>query len=269
LKEKGLDKIFYSILPICAQLAIGIETLQDCHWQTIEKLGQLERTEFSRLTVRRDRFIEDKSNISHKDREELVDKLSLYGIKTVYNILQSGVKEKEEIKKCVREKSGLPELLDLIKNHFGNRAFLIKLEKAIKKIQSFYFQERNRLQGEALILVEEISSQFSRIYTEERAFCELQVLKQLYQEKLEFGPEMIREIEQITGERGISYQKRLGLENGASIEEMISVAQRKVTEWYERSGNLLVTNRATLEAAKVVARSYEHLLYHLSQSQRL
>ncbi|MFM6405654.1 MAG: GTP-binding protein HSR1, partial [Microcystis sp.] len=142
---------FYTIQPVCGLLSIGAKNLNDEHWQTLIQLTQLPTERFLALNRNANKFIKPYSDvpISPTQREKLLQQLGQYGISLAYNYLQEGVSDREQLTEKLLKHTGLEELRHLILSHFGNRALLIKLGTSLQQIAAAYFQERQRLQGEA------------------------------------------------------------------------------------------------------------------------
>ena len=164
------------------------------------------------------------------------------------------------------KRSGLEQLRHLILSHFGHRAFVIKLGKALQDIAVIYFQHRQRLQGESLKILEEVTSKFDALQSKQHAFQELEVLRSYYQRKLDFNTSEEQQLLEVTGEFGISCGERLGLGERATVDEMLPRAEERMRYWHQRANDYMVGDRATLAAAQVLARSYERILYRVQKA---
>jgi GTPase Era involved in 16S rRNA processing len=271
LREHPLvRRLFYTIQPVCGLLSLGAKTLTDEHWQTLIQLTQLPTERFLALNRNANKFIKPYSDvpISPTQREKLLQQLGQYGISLAYNYLQEGVSDREQLTEKLLKHTGLEELRHLILSHFGNRALLIKLGTSLQQIAAAYFQERQRLQGEALEILEEISGKFDAIRSKEHAFHELDVLRNYYDGKLDFDIQEREQLLQITGEYGISCGERLGMKQGerATIDEMIPVALERMQYWQARANDYMTGNGITIKAANVLARSYERIFYRVQKA---
>ena len=262
-------RLFYTIQPVCGLLALGAKTLTDEHWQTLIALTQLPPERFLALNRNANKFIKPYEDIPipHTQREKLLEQLGQYGISLAYDYLRAGVSSREELAEKLIQHTGIEELRHLILSHFGNRALLIKLGTILQQISAIYFQERQRLQGEALEILEEISGKFDALRSKQHAFQELDVLRSYYDGRLNFDPEEREQLLHITGEYGISCGERLGMDLGerATIDEMIPVALERMHYWRARADDYMASDRATIDAATVLARSYGRILYRVQK----
>lgn len=144
-----------------------------------------------RLNPNTNKFIKPYSDItiSPNHREKLLQQLGQYGISLASDYLQERVSSREKLTEKLLKHTGIEELLHLTLSHFGNRTLLIKLETSLQQIAAAYFQGRQRLQGKALEILEEISSKFDALRSKEPAFQGLNILRNYYDGKLNFDPE--------------------------------------------------------------------------------
>ncbi|WP_013324392.1 dynamin family protein [Gloeothece verrucosa] len=273
MQNTQVNRLFYTIYPICGLLAEGAQTLTAKHWDILLKLKQqLPEKKFRSISRYYGKFTGDYNSeevpISKKDREEIINQLGLYGISLAYDLISSGVNTLEQLQEELMKKTGIPELRHLILSHFGHRAFLIKLGTVLGQITTAYFQERQRLKGTQLQILEEIAGQFDTLQAQEQAFQELNVLRSYYEKKLDFDEQEEKQLLQITGENGNSCGERLGMEQGeqATVTEMLLVAEERMRYWTQRANDYMAGDRATLAAAKVLARSYERILYRVQKA---
>lgn len=261
-------RLFYTIQPVCGLLSLGAKSFTEEHWQTLIALTQLPPERFSALNRNANKFIKPYSDvlIPPIQREKLLEQFGQYGISLAYHYLRTGVSSREELTEKLLQHTGIEELRHLILSHFGHRALLIKLGTILQQVSAVYFQERQRLQGEALEILEEISSKFDALRSKEHAFHELDVLRSYYEGKLKFDQQEEKQLLAVTGENGISCGERLGLTERATIDEMIPVALERMHYWQQKADDFLGSDRATIAAAKVLARSYGRILYRVQKA---
>lgn len=267
-----VSRLFYTIYPICGLLAEGVQTLTDKHFETLIQLSQLPEKRFARLSRYVPKFLaayepEDIS-ISQEQRDELNQQLGLYGIIQAYHLLNSGVESKQQLIAELLNKTGIPELRQLILSHFGHRAFLIKLGKVLQDISIAYFSQRPHLQGESRVILETVTGKFDALQAKEHAFQELEVLRSYYDRRLDFDQQEQQQLLEVTGEYGTSCGDRLGLGERATVEEMLQAASERMRYWNQRANDFLGSDRATIAAAKVLARSYERIFYRVQQAKQ-
>ncbi|NEP79223.1 MAG: hypothetical protein F6K17_23025 [Okeania sp. SIO3C4] len=109
---------------------------------------------------------------------------------------------------------------------------------------------------------------FEELEVKKHSFKELQVLRDYYDDKLNFNPDEEKQLLEVTGEYGTYYGQRLGLGDTATIPEMLNIAQERINYWYQKAEDIMGINRQTIKAAKIMARSYERILYNLKEADK-
>ena len=270
-QKPEVNRLFYTVSPICGLLAQGASTLSDRHWQILQKLQQLSPKQFARLTRYVPKFLAEypieEVPVTQTERNEIYQQLGLYGVTQAYQLLEN-VSDLQQLKAGLMHLTGVPELRQLILSHFGHRAFIIKLNKVLQEITAAYFQLRGKLKPEDLQILEAIASQFDALQARESAFQELEILRSYYAGKLDFDETETQQLLQVTGEYGTTCGDRLGLGNNATIEKMLSVAQSKMNYWHQRANDIMGSDRATVAAARVLARAYEQILARVQKAKQ-
>lgn len=272
LQSEHLRGVLYTTLPVCGLLAFGAQTLTPEEFDTLMQLAALPESRLRVLvknaTRLREREYPKEPEIPPADKRKLVlDRLGQYGIWLAANLIRSGIREKELLARKLFQRSGASELLDLIKSHFGNRAFLIKLSVALQQIKAACFMEKQRLEGADFQMVADIAGEFERLEVEEQGFQQLAVLHSYYQSELDFNKDEVRQLQAVTGENGTSLKARLELGENATDAEMTHVAQQRVQSWRQRANDYMSADSQTIEAATVIAHSYEQILYQIAQQE--
>lgn len=270
LEKAQVRRLFYTVYPICGLLAEGCQTLSDQHLDILTRLAQIPEKRFKWLSGYTSKFTDqyelDDFPVSQEDRKAIEKQLGLYGVIQAYYLINSRVNSREQLAEELLQKTGVPELRQLILSHFGHRSFLIKLGKVLQDISVTYFQLRQHLQGQTLTILEEISGQFDALQSKQHAFEELDVLRSYYEGKLNFDDQEKEQLLQITGEYGISCGDRLGLTERATIDEMIPVAIERMHYWHARADDYMVSDRPTITASAILARSYESIFYRVQKA---
>lgn len=271
-----LNCLFYTIYPACGLLGIGSQNLTNEEWEILKKLANLPQERLSRLINDARRFskkeyLEEPEIPIASERAKVASRLGLYGVALACNYLHSHKNiNRDLLAQKLLEKSGVSNLRKLIISHFGNRAFLIKLNTYIQQLKKILFKEDRRHTGKEQKIIREINSWLDRLESEELFFHqvrELEVLRSYYDEKLNFTSEEIEQLLQVTGERGTSCASRLGLSPQATILQMIDEANKKLQYWLIKA-NYIDPNAESINAAHVLVQSYERLLYHLKEANK-
>ena len=143
-QKPEVNRLFYTVSPICGLLAQGASTLTPHHFAILKKLQQLPEKKFARLTRYVPKFLAEyppeEIPLTVKERTEIQQQLGLYGTIEAVRLLKEGISDREAYPQGNRQKltsellnkTGIPELRQLILSHFGHRAFVIKLGKVLQ-----------------------------------------------------------------------------------------------------------------------------------------
>lgn len=267
-----VSRLFYTIYPICGLLAEGAQTLTDEHFEILSVLSKLPEKRFVRLSRYVPKFLAEYEPedipLSQEQRALLHGQLGLYGIIQAYYLLNSGIEDREQLIAELIKKTGIPELRQLILSHFDHRAFSIKLAKVLQDISAAYFQQRQHLQGEFRLILETITGQFDSLQAQAHCLRELEVLRSYYDRQLNFDEREQQQLLEVTGEFGTLCGDRLGLGERATVDEMLTVSEERMRYWNQRANDTLGSDRSTIAAAKVLARSYERILYRVQRAKQ-
>ncbi len=146
-----------------------------------------------------------------------------------------------------------------ISAHFGNRAYLIKLQQMAADLR---LQARTADKAIAAALAE-----VDGLAVNEHGFAELGVLRDYYRDQLNLTTAEAAELLKVTGEQGIWVTDRLGLDRQATLDEMYTRARERLDYWKDRYDDPELSG-ATKTAARTLRRSYELLSYHIGEARR-
>lgn len=263
-------RTLYTIVQVCGLLALGAQTLTTDEFEALRRLADLPEERFDQLMETATDFTtmaDDDLAVTPADRQRLLNRLGWYGVWLAYQRIRAGVTDLTQLRsELLEEHSGLPQLRQLILSHFGNRAFLIKLDKILREVTASDFQLRPRVGGEEHTVLRDVMKHFDALRSEQHSVKELDVLRRHYEGRLDLNGEEIEMLLQVTGENGTTCSQRLGMVDTAP-EELLSAAKTRIGYWkgVAMDGGCDV---ATAEAAKVLARSYERIAYHVEEALR-
>jgi len=261
--------LFYTVYPTCGLLALGAQTLTDEEWEILKNLAKLPQERMESLIANVKRFCNREYEdvpIPSTQRQQVLNRLGKYGVWLAYTFICSGINQKSKLIEELFQSSGVPQLRQLIISHFGHRAYLIKLGTVLQQISTAYFREVPNFKGKPLEIIEKIGGQFEELQIQEHGFSELQVLRNYYENRLNFDDSEVQQLLHVTGEYGISCAKRLGLEESANIEEMIPVVSGRMNYWRQKATDYFGNDNISIAAADVLTRSYEHILYRIKKA---
>jgi GTPase SAR1 family protein len=267
-----LRETLYTVLPVTAKC---VESIFDIDASTISLFTSLARIDEADLIdwlVDAATFATDPSDetmpLSPKERTLLLQLFDRYGIYTIVKALNQGM-SMETLPDYLYAHSGVKTAADMILQHFGNRAYLIKLEYIFKQLRHeiHTFMLANAQDTSVDRVCERMLRDIERLQDEEQSFQELEVLQAFYNEEFTLADdpngELLRtQFLRIMGEDGSDCAARLGLERKSSISELKEEA-RRLTQTWNRIANSVITRPSLRQAAETVVRSCETMYYHL------
>lgn len=265
----------YTILPISGLLAFGAQTLEVSEFDTLKQLADLPLKILKRVVRDAESFTKAEFAdiaISPAVRSALYYRLGQYGTwRACEHLCKDKTINKQELQHRLYEESGLPQLRQLILSHFGNRAFLIKLEGVLRQLLNITFRMRSSVSGQDLKIVEQVARIFEEIRAQQESLRELEVLRRYYDGKLDLSENEVQQLLQITGEFGTAYYQRLGItdeENIPTLERLQkaqAIAHQAIRHWQCKTQNPGL-NAETRDAAQKIVRAYEGIAYHLQEA---
>jgi hypothetical protein len=269
-------QLFYTIQPVCGLLAYGAKSLTNEEFGWLRQLAEVPEERLNGRIRDAVRFGEreyDYIPVPPAQRRQLMDRLGQYGVWLACGLLRGGVATKVDLTAALLARSGADELGRIIQGHFGGRAYAIKLQTALRQVEQVCFRERLGLAGGDRQLLDTIAGEFEALESSAHAFEELRVLRDCYEGKLDLEPDELAQLLAVTGEHGTSCARRLGLDEEPAVDELhiarlLLIAQERRAAWHLRATDDIGTDRTTLAAAAVIARSYERVIHHLNTAQQ-
>lgn len=265
--EASVQKAFFKLYPVCALLAVGAGGLSGEDIAALEILSAVPSSVYENMFKSARRFLKEDSAIGVpvKQREELLDKLSMYGVFRATEILRESPDiEESALRESLTSESGFDVFFRDIREHFGNRAFLIKLSSVLSTIQREAQRCVTTLDGQKAGLAREIANAFAEIPLHHQAFKELELLKRLFNGDLSLSEGEREEVLRVTGEYGTSCRERLGVPREVPIEEMRKCAEARSAHWNgQLSRSIDLSQR---DMARVLRASYREIASHIDDA---
>lgn len=281
IENPVLKDLLYSISPVSALMVESIAELNEEDWQTLYKLSKLNEYVLLDILFKKSNFMTWEISDFEEEQEEQYDeetkryfcsagergricaKCGQYGIYEITGAIRANI-SKENIVDYLYEKSGIKGVQELISQHFGNRAFIIKLQYIFTTLLGTCSQIVNKSNNSALIeICQDLKDEIYNLQDTEQIFRELKVLQNYYNNKLKLkSGQEVTQLLQITGEYGGNCEARLGAQSGTSIKSLADIAGERIRYWNARA-NEIPNNRYYEEAANILSRSCDIMHYHL------
>ncbi len=270
-ENQAVRNLFYTVYPVCGLLAFGAKTITQDEFKTLIELSSLPEDRLAALIRHVQRFSKrDYPDVSVPPtrRSDLLQRLGQYGVYESCRLIKSGIGDKAKLSEGLLKLSGFPELLECIKSHFGNRAYLIKTHQCLRRIKAVCFREYQHSAETHRKMIEEINGKFEAFESRQIAFQEFEVLRSYFEGNLSFRSEEVKQLMEVTGEYGHSCAERLGMRENTAVKDLIPLAIERQQFWHQRANDFMDTDRKTLAAASVLARSYQRIVFHLNEAKK-
>ncbi|MEV7168245.1 dynamin family protein [Streptomyces sp. NPDC093224] len=271
LAVAGTDRILFTLRPVAGLLACGAAGLTDRMFADLLLLAPLAGRPSSRpgrdvLTVRLGRGPQWEQQpdpelpVPPSRRRELSRRLSPYGVHLACRLLHEGfVDDPAGLRAALLERSGIGAFTDLLENHFGGRADLIRLRGRLDHVYEVRSCPAERLSETDLRRADGALAPLLELDRDEDGFLELEVLRDLYRGLLGFADgARAAEVARVLGEQGSTAAARLGLPPGAGPAELSRAARAGRSRWSAAAADPSHGGRDR-RAVAAVLRAYEAL----------
>jgi hypothetical protein len=245
------------VIPVAGLLAQSARTLRQAEFASLVRIAGLDRAERDQLLLSADRFVRSSTTAagSVDARSALLDRFGLFGIRLAAVLILSGIADPTALARELSRRSGLDELVRLIGNQFRVRSSQLKARAALVGVETLLRQRPHA--G-----TETLAASLERIRAGAHEFRELRLLAMARTAGFPLAPELTEEAMRLIGGDGTGVSERLGLPEGAPIDQVRSEALDKVLSWRARSENPF-TNRAVADVCQTVVRSCEAIVAQL------
>ncbi len=264
-KEKLKEKL-YTVLPVVAKPVETICNMNDYTYQILEELSRVDQTVLLEFLVDSYFFANEPADedmpVSAKQREYILNLFGQYGIYSITKALRNGL-SREELPDYLYKINGIESASKIVRSHFGNRAYLIKLDYVLRRLRSKANKIlHNNNDFQVSQICQRIIEDIDALCQDEQAFSEIEALQMYYSGDLKIPEAYLEDFLQITGEYGSHCEARLGFHSPTEIKVMKKEAHDRARKWNGIANDFNNSKNLT-EAAKIIVRSYENLYYYL------
>jgi hypothetical protein len=273
--DSVIQELFFRIFPVSGLLALAAHTLDESMLSSLEVLASLPEERLASLLGNASRFVRhfpsDRMPAGATEGACLQGRLDLYGIwvATEY-IKQQRTLQISVSVECVAaellRRSGISELEDILRRHFGVRSFLIKWNSVRWKLQRVAFRVRERGNADCRSAAQMLLTKLEETEAEGYLIEELQVLSDLYDRRLDFSSEENEMLRNVLGENGTEIHERLGIDPRVSDQELLARARALLVHWQNCCVDPRPRSTQTRVAEAVMIRSLERLELRLRES---
>ena len=140
-QEPALRTRLATVTPVVALIAETVETggLTSDDEDALVALAALDERSLEDLLYDARDLLSSECSVPTADRERLLRKLGIYGIRVAVDTLRAGT-DRGAIRQVLREASGFPELKELIRTVFTRRADPLKADQALTALERLTYQ---------------------------------------------------------------------------------------------------------------------------------
>ncbi|BCW64324.1 dynamin family protein [Arthrobacter sp. StoSoilB22] len=253
-RDQNLRPLALGVVPVAGLLAQSSRTMRQTDFEAMQVLALMDRNQRERLMLSADLFVRasEPAELTPEAKAFLVQRFGLFGIRLGVALIRGGISNPTELAHELARRSGLGQLLQNIASLFQARADALKTRAAVVGLEAL-------LRGSPRDTVLPLEAGLERLQAGAHEFRELKLLGTLRTTGLSLTPELSAEAEQLVGGHGSTPQLRLGLDPGATPEQISEAARNAFNRWRLIAENPL-TEPAALDACRVVLRSCEGML---------
>jgi hypothetical protein len=257
--EPTVRRLCQTVVPVAGLLAQAGATLTEDEFRALTRLAAAPGDDIDRLLLTADRFLDPNatSDLAHDERQRLVTRLGLFGVRLAVTLLRDGrVVSSRELAAELGVRSGIEELRDVLASQFAARRDVLKARSALGAVERAVHagsgEQRDRL-----------LSEIERIESSAHVFAEIRLLEALRGEEVDLRDDEIDDAARLLGASGSSMAERAGLPVDAGDTDVRAELAGALDRWQQRAESPLSTRDAAT-ASRVIVRSCEGMLADLS-----
>jgi hypothetical protein len=256
--DPNVRRVVQTVVPVAGLLAETATTLTETEVAQLRKVAALTVREAEGLLLSADRFgrLLPELGLTSMEREGLLNRFGLYGIRLATTLLRRGVASTAtELAEQLTERSGVGELREVLGSLFFERREVLKGRSALLALDAL--TATSPRPGSELVAAE-----VEEIVSSAHPFRELRVLSSVRAGWVTGKPEVVAELERLIGGAGGAPHIRLRLDPDAEPPAMRAAAADALGRWQRRAENPLTSHELSV-AARVAIRSCEGMLAEL------
>lgn len=253
--EPRLRQLCPVVVPVSGLLGLAGETLREQEYRALRDLAAAPPLRVDELLLTADRFARRPSSVpvSELDREHLLARLGIFGVRLAIDLLRSGrVRTSAELGAELVVCSGLTRLREVLLVQFSRRAQVLKARSALAALSGVL--ETGAVQG-----ADQLRARAEAVMASAHAFVEVRLLNQLRSGELQLPEARADELARLLGAHGHDAATRLALPQDATPEDIGEAGGEALYRW-RRLANHPLSDRTVQVAAAVVARTIEGVL---------
>ena len=252
--DRRIRELASAVVPVAGLIAETGATLREQQVTWLRAIATLDDERRAALLRSVDRFRDaDLNPLGGDIREELLDRLGLFGIRLCVDLLAgSTVRTATELSQRLLAESGIGRLQAMLDDQFAARSDALRARSALTALRAIADELRRRGTDGAA----ELASDIERVEAGSEQLALLRLLHLVLAGLVEADPDERAEIDRLVG--AASPGERAGLAADASDDAVRAASLAGIERWRLRAANPL-SDRQAIEAADIVIRAYEQL----------
>jgi Dynamin family len=258
--DPNVRRVVQTVVPVAGLLAETAVTLTETDVKHLRRAAERPAHEVDDLLLSADRFMNKlpEINLTLSEREALLERFGLFGIRLAAALLREGVAATAtDLARELAEHSGLRHLQTVLGSLFFERRDVLKSRSALLALDAV--TRTAPRPGSAAIAAE-----VERVIASAHPFNELRVLSAIRAGWVTGKPEVLADLERVIGGAGRAPHFRLLLPPETSRAQLHAAAVQAHLRWQRRAENPLTGHQLAV-AAQVAVRSCEGLLAELAR----
>jgi hypothetical protein len=260
-RDTQVRKLCQTVVPVAGLLALGASLLSEDDFVAFNRLASADDAAIDAVLVSTDRFGGRAVDVgvTLDVRRHLLEHYGIFGVRLARELVRAGsVHTARELAHALRRASGIDELREILATQFTARAGALKARAALAALDHMVRRSPPRDSGRLAAMLEAVEAGAHEL-------AEHRVLLALRAGELELRVEEIDEIEQLFARSGTRPAARLDLDADADENVVTQEIAARVRRWYSRAEHPL-SSPLTVDAARVLARSYEGMLLEVDRT---
>jgi hypothetical protein len=256
--DPTVRRVVQTVVPMAGLLAETAVTLTETEVAHLRKIAERTPREVEALLLTADRFLNQlpELGLTSFERQHLLDRFGIFGIRLVSTILRRGPVTATELARDLTERSGLEELQAVLHSLFFARREVLKSRSALLALDDLAY--RQPVPGSLAVAAE-----VEEIIASAHPFNELRVLSAVRAGWVAGKPAVLEDLERVIGGGGTARAQRLGLDADATAAAESEAAGAALARWQRRAENPMTPHELVM-AARVAVRSCEGMLAELA-----
>jgi hypothetical protein len=256
--DQKIRRLCQTVVPVAGLLAQSGSTLRESEFKALDLLAKGPAEETDALLLSADRFAHTTTsvNLTPIEREQLLDRFGLFGVRLAVALLRSGaVRNSTDLSEAMVARSGLDELREVLRSQFAARRDVLKARSALLGLEAL-------LRSQPIAGADALAGELERIGAGAHELTEIRLLNALRAGSIDVKAEESEAMERLLGANGSSIPARLGLPESASADQQRAAMLEELSRWQRRAENPL-SSREVADAARELVRTCSGIFVQL------